>query len=462
MKTNTEAVKKIVASCCLLLASFSFAEFDLGVSYYQAGDFKNAHKEFLEAAERGDYDAQQNLGVMYYKGESVEKDVITGYAWMALAAQIKTYQDKGTHRKIYEKMLDTNKKLADEKHKSLFDLYGDEALEKKITPEFIGKAANAEDAKPIKKVLPKYPEDMLMRGQSGFVDVTFTIDKTGNTRDHIAVYSQSDSFKKNALSALRKWRYKPTIINGQAVEIAGMRNRFNFEIEGAKYDLKKLDEQTNHMREKAKSGSDKDKIHFAYYLDALSSMIDDYNPKDNSNEWYLSAAKDGNATAGYFLGRNILYGNMCKPDNNQSYAWLLKAAKSGLSDAEYMLAIESFSGVHFEKNEQKGFYWLERAAKENSTARVRLAWILATYPDDKKRNPIQAVKLLETIEKNYIDKQGFYQAWAAVAAEQGDFKTAVKWQTKAKKDAKELELPLDSVNARLAAYAEKKPWREEI
>jgi TPR repeat protein len=107
--------------------------------------------------------------------------------------------------------------------------------------------------------------------------------------------------------------------------------------------------------------------------------------------------------------------------------WLLKAAKAGVTDAQYMLAIESFSGARFEKNEDKGFYWLARAANANKAAKIRYAWILATHPDTKRRNGKLASEYLKGVDKNYLDKQSFYQTQAAVAAENNDFKQAVKW-----------------------------------
>jgi TPR repeat protein len=53
----------------LLFSAFTRADFELGMSYYETNNFEKAYKEFFEAAQYGDYDAQNNIGVMYYRGE---------------------------------------------------------------------------------------------------------------------------------------------------------------------------------------------------------------------------------------------------------------------------------------------------------------------------------------------------------------------------------------------------------
>ncbi len=201
---------------------------------------------------------------------------------------------------------------------------------------------------------------------------------------------------------------------------------------------------------------------FAYLLEAVPSFAKEYKLVDNPNQWYTSAATEGNFSASYFLGRNILYGNMCTADSVQSMGWLLKAARGGISEAQYLLAIESFSGARFEKNEEKGFYWLSKAASTSKIAKIKYAWILSTHPDAKYRNGKLAQDLLAKIEDDYIDKLSLYQARAATAAEAGNFTDAVNWQQKALEDARGLALPSTHIEQQLTSYTNKTPWREAI
>ncbi len=67
-----------------------------------------------------------------------------------------------------------------------------------------------------------------------------------------------------------------------------------------------------------------------------------------------------------------------------------------------------------------------------------------------------------SVDDIHVDKLSLYQAQAAAAAETGHFADAVKWQKKALKDAKELDIPLTQVEQQLASYTNKTPWREAI
>ena len=49
-------------------------------------DYAEAVKWYRKAAEQGDADAQNSLGVMYRKGRGVAQDYVRAYAWYDLAA----------------------------------------------------------------------------------------------------------------------------------------------------------------------------------------------------------------------------------------------------------------------------------------------------------------------------------------------------------------------------------------
>lgn len=457
-------IKKSLLTAWLLsaLSPIAIADFDLGVNYYKENKFEQAYKEFLEAAQYGDHDAQHNIGAMYYLGQHVQKSEINAYAWMALAKQGASDAESSSHNKLLASMSDANKKLAQEGYEKLLSKFSDSAIDERLNPTFTGKTLGVKDQRIIKQVTPQYPTEMARQGISGFVDMTFTIDKYGFTRDHVPTYSSSKAFERETIKALRQFQFEPMKVNNKPVDVNGLTMRFNFAMEGASYDKRKLDKMVAERKGKAETGTDKDKLNYAFFLEALRSLPGDYKVIDNPNRWYIEAANQGNGVASYFLGRNILYGNMCTQDNGQSMGWLFKSAKAGVTDAQYMLAIESLSGARFEKNEEKAFYWLTRAADINNSARVRYAWILATHPESARRNGNLASQYINKVEKNYLDKQSYYQTQAAIAAENGDFKQAVKWQKKALDDAQDLKLPTLRLEQQLASYNTKTPWREEI
>lgn len=451
-----------IASIFFLFINNCYADFDLANTHYAAGNFEKAYTEYLESAQYGDNDAQQNIGVMYYRGEHVPKNKITAYAWMTLATQNQGYKSNGLNVKIYNKFTEDEKKSADEEYKALFTKFSNEAIQNKLIPNFVGQSTTTKKQRIIKSVKLEYPSRLDNSGIFGPVDINFTIDKHGITRDQVVYYASNKFLGDAALKTLRKFQYEPLLVNGKPVDVNGVKVRFNFVMAGREYEEKKIKEYIDQERTKASNGGSEDKLGFAYLLETIPSFTKNYQAVDNPNEWYTNAAIQGSYTASYFLGRNILYGNMCTADSVQSMGWLLKAAKGGISDAQYLLAIEAFSGARFEKNDEKGFYWLSKAAEANKFAKVKYAWLLATHPDAKYRNGNLAQELLQTVEDTHVDKLSLYQAQAAVAAETGDFENAVKWQKKALADAQEIEIPLTQVEQQMNSYTNKTPWREAI
>ena len=83
---------------------------------------------------------------------------------------------------------------------------------------------------PIVKVAPVYPNRALTRGLEGYVIVEFTVTPQGTTKDAVVIESTSSLFERAAVEAALKFKYKPRVIDGQAVEVPGVRNKITFEI----------------------------------------------------------------------------------------------------------------------------------------------------------------------------------------------------------------------------------------
>lgn len=88
------------------------------------------------------------------------------------------------------------------------------------------------DYLPIVKVAPIYPQRALTRGVEGFCVVEYTVTSLGTTRDPFVVPDQCTSslFHRASLQAAIKFKYKPRIIDGEAVEVRGVQNKFTYEI----------------------------------------------------------------------------------------------------------------------------------------------------------------------------------------------------------------------------------------
>lgn len=83
---------------------------------------------------------------------------------------------------------------------------------------------------PIVKVAPVYPSRALSRGLEGYVIVEFTVTQAGAVKDVFVVESTSSLFERAAVEAAYKFKYKPRVIDGIAVEVPGVRNKITFEI----------------------------------------------------------------------------------------------------------------------------------------------------------------------------------------------------------------------------------------
>ena len=87
------------------------------------------------------------------------------------------------------------------------------------------------DYLPIVRVAPIYPARALSRGIEGYVDMSFTVTATGTVKDPIVMFSTSSLFDRAATRAVLKFKYKPRVVDGQPVEVVGVKTRITFKIE---------------------------------------------------------------------------------------------------------------------------------------------------------------------------------------------------------------------------------------
>ncbi|MEZ5560518.1 MAG: energy transducer TonB [Pseudomonadales bacterium] len=84
---------------------------------------------------------------------------------------------------------------------------------------------------PIVKVAPVYPRRAQTRGIEGFVLLEFTVTKTGAVENPVVIESSPPGiFDNAAINAALKFKYKPKVVNGEAIDVAGVRNRITFEL----------------------------------------------------------------------------------------------------------------------------------------------------------------------------------------------------------------------------------------
>ena len=89
------------------------------------------------------------------------------------------------------------------------------------------------DYLPIVKVAPIYPQRALLRGIEGYCVVQYMVTRQGTIRDPFVIEDQctNSMFLRPSLQAALKFKYKPRVIDGQAVEVPGVQNKFTYVIE---------------------------------------------------------------------------------------------------------------------------------------------------------------------------------------------------------------------------------------
>ena len=85
---------------------------------------------------------------------------------------------------------------------------------------------------PIVKVAPIYPRRAQTRGLTGYCIVEYTVTTSGAIRDPQPVDCQpSGVFERASVKAAEKFKYKPRVVDGEAIEVAGVQNKFTYELE---------------------------------------------------------------------------------------------------------------------------------------------------------------------------------------------------------------------------------------
>ncbi len=88
------------------------------------------------------------------------------------------------------------------------------------------------DYLPIVRVAPVYPARALSRGLEGYVDLKFTVTSAGTVADPIVEFSTSSLFERAAIRAVLKFKYKPRVVDGVAIDVPDVKTRISFKIEG--------------------------------------------------------------------------------------------------------------------------------------------------------------------------------------------------------------------------------------
>jgi protein TonB len=88
------------------------------------------------------------------------------------------------------------------------------------------------EATPIVRIDPKYPVQAARDGREGWVKLSFTINEAGGVEDVKVMEAEPRRiFDREAVRALKKWKYKPRIENGKPVKQFNQKVQLDFTLE---------------------------------------------------------------------------------------------------------------------------------------------------------------------------------------------------------------------------------------
>ncbi|MCP4550195.1 MAG: energy transducer TonB [bacterium] len=96
----------------------------------------------------------------------------------------------------------------------------------------LGLTASDGEYLPIVKIAPVYPRVAQNRGIEGYCLVEYTVTSIGTIRDAKVIDAKpANIFDKVSITAALKFKYRPRVVNGEPIDVHGVRNLFRFELE---------------------------------------------------------------------------------------------------------------------------------------------------------------------------------------------------------------------------------------
>lgn len=474
-------MKKLIGFI-LLSASVAQADFNTALDAYEQGNFKVAYEEFYELATLGEKRSQFNLGVMYYQGQFVERDLNKAYAWikLSLEGELANEQQQRIYTIVSEKV-DLPK--AESEYEKLAQQFSTQVILKRFFP-VLRPDRNGKQAEVLKIVEPKYPREAAMKGISGYTRFRFELDKKGMPRNISVIESFPEGvFEKESLKAIKKWKFKPTLdAAGNPIPQKNLRYTLEFKLvsnEGEKYDvyatlsdpsiqwqnkilpdipkrqLRKdnnvelrvlfdIDSDGNATRIRMTDTDEKD------YVEELMDVIDEWKfkvfeplkdvsatvvfsyesistlkPKPEYLEKFKSAAHEGDAHGEFMYGL-LLEKYPALEDSKEPNEWYFSSAIKGHPSAQYLLGKNLITGKGCESDKEKGIEWLVRAAANGQlNAKQELGIIYADNPDLESHKAAKEF-LTSAAEKNLSELAKLKLAWLLIESPYDEVRDADK------------------------------------
>ena len=435
------------------LAAAAHAGFNAALADYKAGRYDTARRQFTAMAELGDCSSQFNLGVMMLQGQGGAKDVGAGLGWLQAAAANGCQELVGGRVEALKGALSAQEERT---AAGIVAHYGHEALHAAgiVDPEL--ECRDRSRAVLLQGTSPEYPASGNRR--NGLVIGELTIGVDGRPRDpEVLLAAPDEAFAGAAVEAWMHSRFTPASRNGAPVE-SRLQVQLPFAIAGGQA----LWGSAPYKDARAAADAGDPAAEYLVGLAATADRSLAIGPA-HAMELLISAARDGNASAQYWLGEQLRSVAACHPQTTGA-EWLRHAAAAGDASAQVALAADLVSGTPTDAQVGEARTLLEHAAGADSYyVRKHVVALLAASPIAALRDPATAQQVAFKLALGNIhsDPQMF-EVLAAAAAAGGDFAAAVTQQETAIRKARDLAWNTHAMEERLASYKGGKAWQGDL
>ncbi len=229
-RTISYAWKALSFAKKLKLPKGEIGDFELGLGLYYTHIYgkRAAAKTHLKKA----YD-------LFYKsyGENHNKTISAIY-WQGV--NLLNYSQKRKATVMFETALTAYKKILEPDDRRitniyayLVDTYENMNKSDKATPHCIAFALARPENKrhsvyPLYKLVPNYPRVASRYQKGGYVIAKFTVDEEGRVKDIKIIETTDKVFNGEAVTALSKFRYAPSIKDGKPVKVFDIKHKLSF------------------------------------------------------------------------------------------------------------------------------------------------------------------------------------------------------------------------------------------
>ena len=394
------------------------------------------------AADNGHLESQTELGLMYLKGDVIEKDLQVASSWLLEATQNKglasTDEDakkKGAKKKDKKKKKKSKKELQKEYEENFnkgLRAYGRKDYEKAIMHLYPLALKDDYDAQLVLG-------DIYMREEGVYKDIKKGLDwykraiALGNVKAARllgSMYLNGDIVKQNSKKGI-ELLLKAARLGDVASQLA----LGNYYITSKKTDYnpskaaywlakaaKKKDPDAQYnlaeLYRKGVGVEENEKKAFKLYKKAekqghqKASLIigkkyyfDKKKPDHKKAfEMFKRSATQGEAEASFYLGEMYFNGQATKKDIKQAFNWYSKAASLGYSDAAFNLGKIYVNGYGVKKDFNKGFKYFLQAAENGHAAAQNEVGVAYYSNQGVERNVLTAYAWFYLASQKHIGK----------------------------------------------------------